>query len=128
MAYCIYTGASAIMKDVKDGKNDAKARMETFLRALRGALGTCPVVQRSIDIINNSLQQRQTGGQAAMVNNDVAEVTPGYLPAFPNHDPQLDIGNMANLGSVAFDAFAFLDCFPENSMNMDIGEWYMPMP
>ncbi|PVH70719.1 hypothetical protein DL98DRAFT_436466, partial [Cadophora sp. DSE1049] len=54
MAYCIYTGASVLLPDDKSGDRDARARIDTFLRALEGGRTTCPMVQRSLDIIINS--------------------------------------------------------------------------
>lgn len=56
MAYCIYTSASVSLADVKTGDKDASKRMQTFLRALQGGLATCPVLQRSLDIIGNGLK------------------------------------------------------------------------
>lgn len=35
MAYCVYTGASALLRDAKSGNADAAAKVQTFTRALR---------------------------------------------------------------------------------------------
>lgn len=125
MAYCIYTGASAIIQDVKGGDHLASRKMETFLRALRGGLSTCPVVQRSLDIINSSLQK-----PTSALSQPIGDATEGhaqnYLPAFPNHDSQVDLATGNNLATSDLDAFNFLDCFPENHIDMDLGEWYLP--
>ncbi|KFY36674.1 hypothetical protein V495_07690 [Pseudogymnoascus sp. VKM F-4514 (FW-929)] len=122
MAYCIYTGASAMVQDVKSGELEAKVKMSTFLRALNGGLKTCPIVQRSIDIINNSLQ----GSQAWMPEIDNAapdNSMRNYLPAFPYRDAQMDPSNESNYNFIDLDAFALLDSFPENHIDAVTGEW-----
>src|SRR3954447_12004114 len=55
IAYCIYTGASAMLQGVKSGDSEASTRMETFLRALNTGVQSCPILQRSLDIINASM-------------------------------------------------------------------------
>jgi hypothetical protein len=125
MAYCIYTGASAIIQDVKSGNLDANSNMTTFLRALQGGLATCPVVQRSLDIINNSLQ-KPLSSQPRLRSESTGAPSKNYLPAFPNYDPQIDLGLGPNLGTMDLDASTFLDCFPENHIDMETGEWCLP--
>lgn len=125
MAYCIYTGASAIIQDVKGGDQVASRKMETFLRALKGGLSTCPVVQRSLDIINSSLQ-KPISAPSQSIGPSAESLAQSYLPAFPNHNPQVDLATGTNLSTSDLDAFNFLDCFPENHIDMDLGEWYLP--
>ncbi|CAK7216506.1 hypothetical protein SCUCBS95973_002821 [Sporothrix curviconia] len=56
MAYCVYTGASVLVQDVKQGCDAAAAaKIQTFLRALRLGVASCPLVRRSLDIITASL-------------------------------------------------------------------------
>jgi hypothetical protein len=124
MAYCIYTAASAMIQDVKAGDVDAKAKMSTFIRALKGGVTTCPVVQRSIDIINNSLHN--TPPEVLSTNDSTAEgLMRNYLPAFPYRDVQVDYTNEANFGTMDLDAFSLLDCFPENHIDTVNSEWYL---
>ena len=124
MAYCIYTGASAIIQDVKSGNPEASSNMTTFIRALQGGLATCPAMQRSLDIIINSLQ-KPSATELQPTKESTDGLSQNYLPAFPNHDPQIDLGSRANLGTMDLDAFSFLDCFPENHVDMEPGEWYL---
>ncbi|KAK9318917.1 fungal-specific transcription factor domain-containing protein [Lipomyces orientalis] len=126
MAYCIYTGASAIIQDVQAGDLDATKKMSTFLRALKGGCTTCPVVQRSIDIIKNSLQNLAVNSQAQTDNAIAASHRMSYLPAFPHHNWQVDPMNDGNLGIMDSDTFLLLDCFPENHIDTGSSEWYMP--
>jgi len=129
MAYCIYTAASAMIQDVKAGDVDASAKMGTFLRALKGGITTCPVVQRSIDIINNSLHTEAPGFPSADDSTSAESLmTRNYLPAFPYRDAQVDYTNEANFGSMDLDAFnsTLLDCFPENHLDNVTSEWYLP--
>lgn len=56
MAYCMYTGASVMVQDVKREDSTAAAPLQTFIRALTCGMASCPIVYRSLDIINKSLQ------------------------------------------------------------------------
>ncbi|OAA66455.1 Transcription factor [Niveomyces insectorum RCEF 264] len=56
VAYCIYTGASVIVSDVRSGDAAAARSIQTFLHALTEGRASCPLVERSIDIINSGLQ------------------------------------------------------------------------
>ncbi|KFY89941.1 hypothetical protein V500_05394 [Pseudogymnoascus sp. VKM F-4518 (FW-2643)] len=125
MAYCIYTGASAMVQDVKSGELEAKVKMSTFLRALKGGLKTCPILQRSIDIISNSLQGSQSW--VPEIDNSAPDNSGrNYLPAFPYRDAQMDPSNETNYSFIDLDAFALLDSFPENHIDAVTGEWYLP--
>ena len=114
-----------MIQDVKAGDLDASAKMSTFLRALKKGVTTCPVVQRSLDIINNSLQSPLAELPSSVI--DTAEgLTRNYLPAFPYRDAQVDYTNVENFGTMDLDAFSLLDCFPENHIVEGTSEWYMP--
>jgi hypothetical protein len=63
MAYCIYTSASVLLNDVNAGDREAGEGMHTLLRALRGGIATCPILQRSLDIITNNLRPPKSGLQ-----------------------------------------------------------------
>ena len=64
MAYCIYTSASVLLNDVNAGDREAREGMDTLLRALRGGIATCPVLQRSLDIITNNLRPVKSAAPA----------------------------------------------------------------
>ncbi|KUJ07656.1 uncharacterized protein LY89DRAFT_631273 [Mollisia scopiformis] len=125
MAYCIYTGASVLIQDVKAGDLDADAKMKTFHRALKGGVLTCPVVQRSIDIINNSLKNStQSSGSDRESHRD--GFLRNYLPAFPYSDNYSEFPGYADLGITDFDA-NLLECFPENHIDINLAnEWEWP--
>lgn len=127
MSYCIYTAASVMIKDVKAGDLQANETMQTFLRALKQGIKTCPLIQRSLDIINNSLQSK-TPKLASLNDIFTAEgiATANYLPAFP----YLDVGFTnqftadRNATGIDLDGFSLLDSFPEQHINIETGEWY----
>jgi hypothetical protein len=115
-----------IVQDVKAGDLEAKSKVNTFLRALKGGLKTCPIVKRSIEIINNGLK---SGGQSRVVDIDKSvpdSFVRNYLPAFPYGDTQMDLSNENNHSLTDLDAFAFLESFPENHIDTVAGEWYLP--
>ena len=124
MAYCIYTAASATTQDVRAGDLDARANMSTFLRALTDGLKSCPVIQRSIDIINNSLHGVSPEPRSISENN-IDGFTRNYLPAFPYM--QLDYMNDAGIGNMELDT-SLLDSFPEDHIDSNVtSEWYWPV-
>lgn len=131
MAYCIYTGASVMIQDVKKGDVDANTKMQTFLNALRQGITTCPVVQRSLDIITNGMRSTNfeimPQGPSCNGSGD-GLVARNYLPAFPYRDLDIDLSAGANAGSMDLDGFSMLDCFPENQFDsLGAGEeWFMP--
>jgi hypothetical protein len=98
--------------------------MNTFLRALKGAIASCPIEQRSIDIINNSLNSLQPDPADLRPQSDsTVDGSRNYLPAFPY---QSEHSNEAMFGNLEIDS-SLLECFPENhidnTMSMD---WYWP--
>lgn len=126
ISYCIYTGASVIVNDVNSGDLSASMRMRTFLRALQSSVTTCPVVQRSLDIINNSLTSQthdfdtsQAAEAAETAEATTTEPSTGrYLPAFPV--PESEVANYEfnfNTDNLDMDNFSLLNCFPEYSTN-----------
>lgn len=122
MVYCVYTGACGLIQDVRAGDQAARAKMNTFIRALEGGRTTCPIVQRSLDIITNSLESEiptTTENTIQAVDGTVG------LPAFPREvfgDPGPSAGYSYGLDN---DSHFWLDCFPENSVE-NWGDWYMP--
>lgn len=120
IAYCVYTAASATIPDVKAGDLEAKSRMATFHRALKGAITSCPIVQRSIDIINNSLQSDSSD---LGPTNEIVDGSRNYLPAFPY---QSEYSDETMFGNMDFDA-SLLECFPENHIDNTMASgWYWP--
>jgi hypothetical protein len=85
------------------------------------------MVQRSIDIIDNSLTtstQHQDVYQAAHAATTEPNVG-RYLPAFPFSDPGTNYGYDFNQDIVELDGFSLLNCFPDYSaINVDT-ELYM---
>lgn len=131
MAYCVYTAASAIVQDVRSGDSIARNRMNTFLRALKGSCTTCPVVQRSIDIIMNSIKNPDLTGEFSNNQREVKcpsstgiNSAPAYLPAFPHHEWQAGSTDPAAFEIMDTDVLSLLDCFPENHIDIGITDWY----
>ena len=119
IAYCVYTGASVIMQDVKRGDLDANIKMQTFLQCLRQSTTTCPIVQRSLDIITNGLRSEPATVPQTELDATAAEQAPlasNYLPAFPYQGQDLDYGHNASQG-MNMDGFTLLDSFPETQYN-----------
>ncbi|KAF9776505.1 hypothetical protein IL306_005288 [Fusarium sp. DS 682] len=130
IAYCVYTAASVVMQDVKNGNLDANAKMQTFLHCLRQGTTTCPIVQRSLDIITNRLRSENVLVPQA-VPEDIsleqsASMASNYLPAFPYHDAGLNYSQDMNQGDFSLDNFTLLDSFPEAQYNSSFpgGEWF----
>jgi hypothetical protein len=100
--------------------------MRTFQRALQSSVTTCPVVQRSLDIINNSLTSQthdfdtsHAAETAETADTATAEPSAGrYLPAFPV--PESEVVNYDfnfNTENLDLDNLSLLNCFPEYSTN-----------
>lgn len=105
-----------MMQDVKKGDLNASIKMQTFLQCLQQGTATCPVVQRSIDIITNGLRSDEPTIQASRPDTaatDRALFASNYLPAFPWNNPSFDFSGDANQGGMNVDGFAMLDSFPE---------------
>jgi hypothetical protein len=67
MAYCVYTGASALLHDVREGHDPAARRaMQTFLRALRLGVASCPLLGRSLHLIVGSLPAEVVAGSEGL--------------------------------------------------------------
>lgn len=114
--------------DVKGGDTDASLKMQTFLRALREGITSCPVVQRSLDIITKSLGTTDPERIVATnievpFNEELASCN--YLPAFPHINT--DLGS-STVSGMDLDGFSFLDCFPENHFDSSNSshDWFLP--
>ena len=116
-----------MVPDVKRGDVAASRTIQTYIRALQQAVTTCPVVQRSLDIITSGLQVPQAHETTRSGDENGSETVHGqnYLPAFPYRDAQANTAE-TQAGGVDLDAFSFLDCFPENHLDNVTGEWYLP--
>lgn len=55
MAYCAYIAATVAVQDAKDHISGAQHRVETFVRVLSATRYSCPGIQRSLDIIKQSM-------------------------------------------------------------------------
>lgn len=133
MSYCIYTGASVITQDAKSGDIDATLKMQTFLRALRQGITTCPILQRSLDIITKNFREEDTAASASC-NKDGNIAAQGlcsrnYLPAFPYRDLEMmDVQDMSQGRSMDFEGLSFLDSFPETLFDHvnTTEDWLLP--
>ena len=131
MAYCIYTAASVTMQDIKTGDEGAQSKMQTFLKALQEGITTCPIVQRSLDIITDGLR----GPLSAPSQSQPSGVLTGslyqernYLPAFPYPNMDTDHSMYTSHGAADTDNFPLLDCFPETLYD-GLGsesDWFFP--
>ena len=119
-AYCIYTAASVLVKDVNAGDPTATKKMGTLLNALHGGMRTCPILSRSIDIIENGLiKQKPTRDALPFVSNirSVSNQRNASLvtvnPSFPNSTPPwfVDQGGAgtSTMSDLGLPAFPFLD-------------------
>ncbi len=132
-----------MVQDVRLGDVEAARRIQTYVRALQQGVTTCPLVQRSLDIITGSLNAQQppahgnsvvpTTAASSTTTRDHMAVTAeivtarNYLPAFPYRDLQVDMyADAAQLAAMDIDAFSLLDSFPEHHLDNVTGEWYMP--
>lgn len=131
MSYCIYTGASVLMQDVKKGDFDAQVKIQTFLQALRQGTTACPVIQRSLHIITNSLRAdatNLTGARPACAPTGPTPLARNYLPAFPYPDLDLGYNTTLNRGNTDLNGFPLLNCFPETQYGImgSAGECFFP--
>ncbi|CAI6080465.1 unnamed protein product [Clonostachys chloroleuca] len=134
MGYCIYTGASAILEDAKCNKGPASQTLKTYLRALNAGMKTCPLLERSLQIIVKGLNRYPSSSSMNLSGHSqsqgVAEVdfhlnaatANSYIPAFPylGPDMSMDFCGSSYLGNQNPDSMSMLDCFPE--MQTDFGE------
>jgi hypothetical protein len=131
VGYCIYTGASVMTHDVKAGDVDASRKMQTFLRALHQGTKTCPILQRSLDIINNCLRTDPASytGSTPRPEDTLNVMIGNYLPAFPYLESQVGpdpSSQTMDLSLMDLDGFSLLDSFPENHIGTNTAEWYLP--
>jgi hypothetical protein len=106
------------MQDVKMGDMNANAKMQTLLRCLEGGTRSCPLIQRSIDIITTNLGShvsdhvRQVPAEAPTQAS--APLVANYLlPAFPYQAGDTSLGADLGDGSMNPDGVSYLDAFPE---------------
>ena len=121
MAYCAYTGASAILPDARDGDAHALAKIQTLTRALETSLKRCPLVKRSLRIIEKGLNGMTSRGAAADTQaTNMSIPLPNYIPAFPyvGLDGNFDMNADLDFG-MHMDHFSALDCFPEAHINSE---------
>ena len=154
MGYCIYTGASAILEDAKNGNDKGTgtgmATLRTFLRALNTGMRRCPLLERSLNIIVRGLNRPSAAtAQNATAAAEKTPVPPDqgqpdlssagssngyYIPAFPYLgggssssmpvDFDMDSSFLGGGGGANMDSMVMLDCYPE--MQMDMGELMCP--
>lgn len=145
MGYCIYTGASAVLEDARNGNQASNSILRTFLRALNTGMRRCPLLERSLTIIVKSLNRppqptRQTADSMPFLHDDGANDHSGrfnassippnnYIPAFPFLGPPtaMDFDADTFFGSAGggdAGSMAMLDCYPE--MQMDLEDFIMP--
>jgi hypothetical protein len=126
MAYCVYTGATVMVQDVRRGDVDAVAKLQTFMGALQQAITTCPLVQRSIEILRNSLSFKAPATNQQPVYSSLSPeecvAFQHHLPAFPYHDASgVQDGGHPYGGSL--DSLSFLECFPESNWEATTDYW-----
>lgn len=120
MAYCVYLGASVMVQDARTGDECAASKLQTFTRALKGSCQTCPGVQRSLEIIQNSLSKPPD--QEQRVNEAHEERPYDFLPVFPRGEYTFETEETS--GAV-FDIneFSMLDSFPEEHLDLASSDW-----
>jgi hypothetical protein len=99
MAYCIYTAATVVVEDLKDGFPGDRERIDSFLEALECAKVACPAIQRSIDIISRNL----TPSMASTTMLD-----PNYIPTDPALDPTMPTFPFLPLDGMSFGEYGML--------------------
>lgn len=120
-----------MMQEVKTGDLEASVKMQTFLNALRQGITTCPIVQRSLDIITEGLRSDSLSSAPSRANNtgvDEGLMPRNYLPAFPYRGFDMYNAVDTSLGGVDLEDFSMLDSFPENHFDTlnGSGAWFMP--
>lgn len=115
-----------MMQDVKRGDSEANFKMMTFLKALKQGISTCPLVQRSLDIITNGLQSEVNTNTETALEDVITDQS--YLPAFPYYDPSLSNNAGLYQQGIAFDD-PLLDCFPEAHFSNEETSrtWFYPV-
>ncbi|OAA60959.1 Transcription factor [Niveomyces insectorum RCEF 264] len=121
MAYCIYTGASAILREARSGNAEASTKIQTFVRALQSGAKRCPLLERSLSLIRKGLHSpldRSSTPRSVAVFDDDATAVYNYVPAFP-YFGYSDVGDFdfsENPSGINLDTFSTLNCFPEAYM------------
>ncbi|KAI6864190.1 hypothetical protein KC343_g2204 [Hortaea werneckii] len=117
MAYCAYIAATVAMLDLHDHIRGSQTRLNMYLRALYSARSSCPVIQRSIDIIVKAMEYRrprQVDLEKAPIGNQ-GPTDPDPLPMFPfdeyNVFGTMDLQTQSTLPFGALDPFATDWCF-----------------
>lgn len=128
MAYCVYTGASALLRDARNGNAEAATKVQTFTRALQVGSVKCPLLERSLGIINKGLRPPPTRTVPLDDSQGMMSSPTGhnFIPAFPYFG--VTGADSSNSTTEPFGmntaTFSMLDCFPE--AHMDFTEWYTP--
>lgn len=107
MAYCAYVAATVAVQDAQDNIAGASQNVDTFIRVLSGLRATCPGIQRSLDIIKQSMQQPATPSSnqpdsAVMANSAPVLNVTDNMSMFPFNSflPETDFGS--GLGNACF--------------------------
>ncbi len=112
-------------QDFKEGDVGAGDKINTFLRALTGSCKTCPGIERSLDIIQNSLTRssNQETGMGALPDERLFH----SLPAFPHRE--YDMPEADDYLNDLFDinGLSMLDSFPEEHLDITGADWYIPL-
>jgi hypothetical protein len=114
MSYCIYTAATIVVEDLKDGYPGDRERTDSFLEALECARIACPGIQRSIDIIRRNLTPSMATDP--VLNDSYIDVDATIDPSLPTF-PYLPLHGLAlgDYGMLSSDqaCFSALDSFAE---------------
>lgn len=99
IVYCIYTGSSVLVKDVRSGDQSAAKLLQTYLRAMNEGVTSCPVIQRSLDIVMNglNLNSQSSVRDPDSGNASAPEVWPSSAPQ-PSNAPTADDFTTAHPG------------------------------
>lgn len=133
MAYCTYTAATIAVEDLNDGASGALEGVKTFIRALEGAKVTCPVVQRSLDIIQSSIAQNSTAQLPVMDLPPGRPAQESYthntMPAFPYQQIPIDFSGRAEMfaGIDPAVSSSMLNSYPQHYLDMRDEHWLAQM-
>lgn len=129
MAYCTYTAATIAVEDLNEGAVGALEGVKTFIRALEGAKVTCPVVQRSLDIIQKSIGQNSTEQLPIMTLPSGGPPQETYahniMPAFPYQQMPLDFSGRPEMfaGIDPAVSSSMLNSYPQHYLDMRDEHW-----
>lgn len=128
MSYCIYTGATIAVEDLNEGCEGAMSRVQTFIRALEGAKTTCPIVQRSLDIIHKNML-RHSQEHAQMLSPHKGRIPDETLlqhvmPAFPYQQYQIDVVGQPDVYPLDQSMYSStLNSYPQHYLDVRDGNW-----